>query len=278
MEESDNSEEELPVDGKVGFLVVRKVLAARAIEEDDMQRQVKVPFHIGKYEDEVVKQMVMEDATHQFEDSYLIDTKELKLDREVLKSWNCECFGYIGRSVQHTERELFRVQKIYDRSGREEERVRLGKARTEHTHLLAIEQDFWLQKAVVKWMKEGDANTSYFHAMIRQCRNQNFKARIKNEDGKWLQTNQEIKLSAVEFFSALFRFEAGVARLNDIPFFLHSISLQQRSRLELMPTEEEVSWVVFDMDKDNAVGSDGFLALFYQTCWQLIKKDLMAAV
>ena len=38
MEESDNSEEELPVDGKVGFLVVRKVLAARAIEEDDMQR------------------------------------------------------------------------------------------------------------------------------------------------------------------------------------------------------------------------------------------------
>ena len=39
VEESDNSEEELPIEGKIGFLVVRKVLTTRAIEKEDVQRE-----------------------------------------------------------------------------------------------------------------------------------------------------------------------------------------------------------------------------------------------
>lgn len=48
--------------------------------------------------------------------------------------------------------------------------------------------------------------------------------------------------------------------------------------LEACLSKEDVKAVVFEMDKDSAVGLDSFSALFYQTCWEIIKEDLMSAV
>lgn len=198
--------------------------------------------------------------------------------RKVLKGWNQDSFGHIGNGVQLEERKILKAQELYDRYGREKNHVRLGKAKAEHTCKLSIEREFWRQKAMVKWMKDGDTNTSYFHAIIRQRWNRNFIAHIKQDDGTWLQSNQEIKSSNVEFFSSLFGFEAASRRLADTPFALPNISSQQWEVLELLPTEEEVKSVVFGMDKDSAAGSDGFSMVFYQNCWQIIKQDLMEAV
>ena len=43
-------------------------------------------------------------------------------------------------------------------------------------------------------------------------------------------------------------------------------------------TIQEISKVVFSFSPDKAPGPDGFSALFYQSCWNIIGWDLWVAV
>ena len=43
-------------------------------------------------------------------------------------------------------------------------------------------------------------------------------------------------------------------------------------------TIQEIRKVVFSFPPDKALGLDGFIALFYQSCWNIIGWDLLAAV
>lgn len=56
-------------------------------------------------------------------------------------------------------------------------------------------------------MQQGDANTAYYHASVRQRRNVNYTIRIKEENGEWVKNIEEIKESATKF---LFGYESGV--------------------------------------------------------------------
>ena len=67
-----------------------------------------------------------------------------------------------------------------------------------------MECEFWRQKAAIRWIKEGDANTSFFHSVVQQRRNSNYVARVKDEALDWIQDTGDIQASAVWFFSALF--------------------------------------------------------------------------
>jgi hypothetical protein len=40
-------------------------------------------------------------------------------------------------------------------------------------------------------------------------------------------------------------------------------------------TEEEVFGVIKDMARDKAPGLDGFSLAFFQSCWDIVKKDVM---
>jgi hypothetical protein len=48
--------------------------------------------------------------------------------------------------------------------------------------------------------------------------------------------------------------------------------------LTLITSQEEIHQAVFSLNKDSAPGPDGFGALFYQTFWEIIKKDVSNAV
>ncbi|KAL0329011.1 UNVERIFIED_CONTAM: hypothetical protein Sradi_4887800 [Sesamum radiatum] len=45
-----------------------------------------------------------------------------------------------------------------------------------------------------------------------------------------------------------------------------------------IPTIDEVKNVVFDLDLDSVAGPDGFNALFYQKCWDIIANDVYDVV
>ena len=39
--------------------------------------------------------------------------------------------------------------------------------------------------------------------------------------------------------------------------------------------EEEISKVIFQLDRDKALGPDGFTIAVFQDCWDVIKEDLV---
>lgn len=48
--------------------------------------------------------------------------------------------------------------------------------------------------------------------------------------------------------------------------------------LIMTPTEDEVTNVAFNFNYDGALGQDGFGTNFFQTYWEIIKKDVHVAV
>jgi len=48
--------------------------------------------------------------------------------------------------------------------------------------------------------------------------------------------------------------------------------------LTMLPSNDEISNAVFSLNKHSAPGPDGFGALFFQNCWEIIKHDVCKAV
>jgi hypothetical protein len=53
---------------------------------------------------------------------------------------------------------------------------------------------------------------------------------------------------------------------------------QQLMHLDLPFTEQEVASTIKSLHAEKSPGPDGFIGLFFKTCWEIIKVDLMAAV
>lgn len=106
------------------------------------------------------------------------------------------------------------------------------------------------------------------------------KARINNitDQGVFISTQQEIKDSAVRYFSAILAEHSQVTEepvLSGIPELVSPVLNQ---KLCQGPDMEEIRKVVFDLNKDASAGPDGYTARLFQECWDIIKFDIQEAI
>ncbi|XP_026399812.1 uncharacterized protein LOC113295699 [Papaver somniferum] len=99
-------------------------------------------------------------------------------------------------------------------------------------------------KARTKWVKEGSANTNFFHTKL--------KVRFKHK---------EVNISE--------------ALLEVIP---NLITTDDQAMFDVVPTMEEIKQNVFEMDPDSSPGPYGFSGSFYRACWKIIQDDVVKAV
>ncbi|XP_071923133.1 uncharacterized protein [Coffea arabica] len=120
-------------------------------------------------------------------------------------------------------------------------------------------------------LKEGDANTAFFHATVRQRRNKNFIAQVKEESDTWLEATEEIKASVVAFYTKLFSSEGHEGPFS-MPFAVPQVGEEDSQMMAGLPTLEEMRETVFGMNVESAPGPDGFGMGFYQSCWRRLRR------
>lgn len=98
---------------------------------------------------------------------FSVKLRRLKGDFKV---WNRTTFGDLFANVRQAEEEVKHLEGIYDCSHSEEDLIRLNNAQATLYRCLSEEEDFWRQKARLKWIKEGDRNTRLFHASVVEKR------------------------------------------------------------------------------------------------------------
>ncbi|RVW72039.1 putative ribonuclease H protein [Vitis vinifera] len=146
--------------------------------------------------------------------------------------------------------------------------------RKELEDLLLKEEVQWRQKSRVKWIKEGDCNSKFFHRVATGRRSRKFIKSLISERGETLNNIEVISEEIVNFFGNLYSKPEGDSwKIEGIDWA--PISEESAIWLDRPFSEEEVRMAVFQLNKEKAPGPDGFTIAVYQECWDVIKEDLM---
>ncbi|KAG6513034.1 hypothetical protein ZIOFF_031180 [Zingiber officinale] len=143
--------------------------------------------------------------------------------------------------------------------------------------VLDMEEDFWKQRAAIRWMGEGERNTKFFHSTVQKKRTASRLFRIW-EEGQCLDQPDGIRESGVRYFQELLTGETVDSTVVDTELIPSLVSAEDNLMLEGLPSAEEVKQVVWSMCQDSAAGPDGFSVAFYRACWEIVGEDVFQAV
>lgn len=74
----------------------------------------------------------------------------------------------------------------------------------EYTRLVNFEETFHKEKSTIKWMKEGNKNTKFFHRTVKVHNARNKIIELSNENGDIIEDYSMIEIEATTCFEKLF--------------------------------------------------------------------------
>ena len=129
---------------------------------------------------------------------------KLKVLKHKLKIWNHETFGNIHNNLYQARSTLEQIQSDLANLGSSDDRFEaeiLAQKSLNEAHRL--EHEFLKEKACVKWIHEGDRNTSFFHRIVNS-RKANNLIRVMDINGLLCWDQNTIKDHIKDFYEKLF--------------------------------------------------------------------------
>jgi hypothetical protein len=201
--------------------------------------------------------------------------KKLRALKGEIKRWNREEFGNVGARIKVWEEELELLDSFEEvRRLSEEEKARRKALAADLEASLLQEEISWRQKSRVRWLKEGDKCTKFFHQVASANRRNNS---IESLMVNGLSTSDPACIGehVVSYYESLFSEPLSWRpKLDNLEF--NRLNGAEASSLEDPFEEREVREVIKGMDRDKAPGPDGFSMAFFQDCWEVVKGDFMA--
>ncbi|XP_059311479.1 uncharacterized protein LOC132063063 [Lycium ferocissimum] len=180
--------------------------------------------------------VVIENWTADFAGNpFLIFQHKLKMLRKGLAEWRKVTYGNIFQKVATLEEVIFTHEAQFEADPLMENRAQLHRVQAELSKYLHLEEAYWRQKSGMKWFKDGDRNTRFFHTYVNGRRKKLKLTNIQNGDEEWL-------------------------TIVDI------ITKEHNHELVELPSEEEIKSAIFGLSGDSASGPDGFTGCFFQHC------------
>ncbi|KAL0411507.1 UNVERIFIED_CONTAM: putative mitochondrial protein [Sesamum latifolium] len=153
-------------------------------------------------------------------------------------------------------------------------------ARAELSKLITQEEIFWNKRSKDLWLKEGDRNTSFFHAKASHRYQTNSIRRLQRSDGSWTESLEGVRQCIVEYFGKVFTSTRPLS--DDIQHGTEHLPVvvdnAMADDLQRPFTEIEVTKALFSMSPLKSPGPDGMPPLFFQKFWHVVKVDVTRCV
>ncbi|KAK1668873.1 hypothetical protein QYE76_057032 [Lolium multiflorum] len=156
-----------------------------------------------------------------------------------------------------------------------EERALRAELQRKVVSLAVIERDRKRQCSRITNIREGDANTKFFHRKVNERRRKNHIHRLKHKNGWITDHNYKEKIISDHFGDVMGRGQNHHKDFNRAGLHFEAPDL---ASLDDPFTEEEVKHDVNLLPGDKAPGPDGFTGAFYKLCWDIIRHDVMRAI
>lgn len=130
---------------------------------------------------------------------------------------------------------------------------------------LKVEHFILHQKARIKWLKEGDINSGFLHALLQARTAQNGIDKLVNEEGDWLNTKDEVEAKVQRFYKNLLGTSRGVLEVVDIVVVRQGPLLSNTHRLSLSARIciAELDLALKAIDSGSAPVIDGMTSSFF---------------
>lgn len=200
--------------------------------------------------------------------------------REVkgkLKEWNHNEFGNIDTNIKLLEDEIQNLDNM--NNIRPLTTLELEERKNAQSNLwmwIKRKELYWAQNSRLTWLKDGDRNTKFFHAIASNKRRKNSINSIEI-DGQVIDDPSSIKKEAAAFFKEIFTENSHNRPTFEGLNFSH-LSKDQAANLILPFSHEEIDEVVASCSSDKAPGPDGFNFKFIKNAWDIIKPDIYEVV
>ncbi|RYR45945.1 hypothetical protein Ahy_A07g031714 [Arachis hypogaea] len=162
-----------------------------------------------------------------------------------LKGWNSEIFGNIFKRKRKIMSRLNGIQRAPS-YGRNPWLENLEKRLSEELNtILDQEELFWMQKFRQLWIVEGDRNTRFYHTKtaIRRCKNKIIK--LRNNEGCWCKSQEELQDMAIGFFKKLYKEEVRYNQKLVTSLTYPTLPEQHKDLFINPPTQEEIKKIPF---------------------------------
>ena len=139
--------------------------------------------------------------------------------------------------------------------------------------LLQQQKIYWKQREKIRWVREGDATTKYFHSHATIRYRSNKIATPQDESGN---TIHEHNQKAILLWNT-FKERMGVSEFDSMAFDLQHLiqPSEDLDHLEADFTHQEIEAVINELPRNKSPGPDGFSNEFIEECWPLIKWDII---
>ncbi|KAI9157503.1 hypothetical protein LWI28_023591 [Acer negundo] len=146
--------------------------------------------------------------------------------------------------------------------------------------LLRRQKCFFRDRSRVRWLRDGDRNSSFFHASIKRRLYRNTISALSITK-VLLEDRPTIRDHIISYYSGLFSSDvSGVGRdLSIADDMIPSlVTATENTFLTSVLSADDIHDAVIAMDAASAFGPDGFSGSFYQRCWDVVGSDVVLAV
>ncbi|XP_042487307.1 uncharacterized protein LOC122067525 [Macadamia integrifolia] len=206
-------------------------------------------------------------------------TQKLKRLKPIIRTWARETFPNFEHELVRTREVLDQIQSQIEQYGMDDDQFR-QEAYTKSAHLVALKkhEKLWAEKLRIKWLKEGDRNSKFFHLYTKIKRAKNTIRRVKKTDGSIISDRDEIANYMIGFYEEFHKcvpVTDHLELLDSIPRLIDQVDLLN---LDAIPGPNEIKRAVWDLDLDSSPGPDGFPGFFFRCCWEIISRDFEIAI
>ncbi|GJR66442.1 hypothetical protein Tco_0012507 [Tanacetum coccineum] len=147
----------------------------------------------------------------------------------------------------------------------------------EFNEAVLTEERFLKQKAKIQWLKEGDANSAYFHKAVKSRVSRSRIDTVTNSEGVVFDNNT-VHDAFVTHYEMFLGHEGETSNFNYANLFNVRINDQDAQDMVREISDQEVKDAIFSIGDDKSPGPDGFTAAFFKEAWNIIANDVYLAV